>query len=115
MFTFTDGVSEENIDLEEEDRFFVDDIYFNLEVDDNGEYYLVAEEPGIEANNIPIGSAAVPVETIEDLESATITELVTAGVDEEDDEDFRARIIEMLSAPAENANVQQYKTWCEER
>lgn len=114
VFTFTEGVSDESIDLEEEDRFFVDDIYFNLEVDDNGEYYLIAEEPGIEANNIPIGSAVVPVETIEDLESATITELVTVGVDEEEDEDFRARILEMLSAPAENANVQQYKTWCEE-
>lgn len=113
VFTFAEGVSAENIDLEEDDRFFVDDIYFNLVVEDE-EFYLVAEEAGIEANNVPIGSAVVPVETIEALESATITDLVVKGVDEEDDELFRARILEMLSAPAENANAQQYKTWCEE-
>lgn len=113
IFKASTGIPLEEVDLEEGDRFIVEGLYFVLKIDDNGAFYIEAEEAGADCNNIPIGTSAVPVETIDDLAEATLGKIIRNGIDEEDDDAFRLRIQEMLSAPAENANAQQYKTWCE--
>lgn len=100
-------------DLEPGDRFYSDGIYFILLMDEAGQYFLEAEEPGEAGNSIYAGSPAVPVENYDDLESATFGPLIRSGSDMEDDESFRARIKEKISGPAENGNLHQYKTWCE--
>lgn len=107
------GIPFEEVDIEDGDRFIVDGLYFILRQNDDESFYVEAETPGADSNNIPIGTPALPVETIDDLASATIGNIIRSGIDEEDDDAFRLRIQEMLSAPAENANAQQYKTWCE--
>ncbi|MCD8364695.1 MAG: baseplate J/gp47 family protein [Clostridiales bacterium] len=95
------------------ERFYYDGLYFVLCVDDDGVYYLEAEEAGESGNTIYEGTAAVPVNTIEGLTSATFGELYEAGTDEEDDESLRTRVQEKIAGPAENGNKQHYKTWCE--
>ncbi len=107
------GIPFEEVDIEEGDRFIVDGLYFILRQNEDEGFYIEAETPGADSNNIPVGTSALPVETIDDLASARIGNIIRSGIDEEDDDAFRLRIQEMLSAPAENANAQQYKTWCE--
>lgn len=107
------GIPFEEVDIEDGDRFIVDGMYFILKQNDDETFYIEAETPGAGSNNIPTGTPALPVETIDDLANATIGNAIRSGIDEEDDDAFRLRIQEMLSAPAENANAQQYKTWCE--
>ena len=102
------------LDLVDGDVYIVDGLLFNLRISEEGVFTLEASESGVEYNGISSGTNAVPDETVDYLASAVVGELITPGVDEEDDDDFRLRIQEMLSAPAENGNAQQYKTWCEE-
>lgn len=111
--TAAEGIPFEEVDIEEGDRFIIDGMYFILRQNEDESFYIEAETPGADSNNIPVGTSALPVETIDDLASAKIGNIIRSGIDEEDDDAFRLRIQEMLSAPAENANAQQYKTWCE--
>lgn len=116
----SEGIELSSLDLEEDDRFFTENgLYFllkyNLDDDDNIiSYYVEAEEAGSEFNNIVRGTNLVPVSTVDYLASITIQNVIENGVDEESDDDFRKRIQELLSAPAENANEQNYKSWCEQ-
>ena len=112
--TAASGALLEELDIEDGDRYIVNELYFLLRIDDNDSYYLEAEEGGADFNNITAGTMAVPVETVDYLESATVGLQIRPGIEEESDDDFRARIQEALSAPTENANKQQYKTWCED-
>ncbi len=120
--TFTPAEDDEGnpleLDLEDGMEFFSEDseYYFTLTIDNSGTspvYYLTAEEAGIETNTIPTETVIVPVDDIDNLEEAELTTLVTAGADEESDDDFRERLREKLSGAAENGNKQDYKTWCE--
>lgn len=119
--TCDDGLGIDSLDIEENDRFFDENsgLYFLMKFDyteegDISSYYVEAEQAGTDYNDLLSGTQLIPVETIEFLSSITIGNLIRAGVDEEDDEQFRSRIQQLLSAPAENANEQQYKTWCEQ-
>ena len=56
----------------------------------------------------------IPVDDIEGLESASITEVLIHGEDEEDTEAFRARYAEYVSQPSQDGNVNQYKVWAQE-
>lgn len=120
--TFTPAEDDDDnplpLELEDGMEFFSEDseYYFTLKIDNSGltpVYYLTAEEPGIETNTIPTGTSIVPVDDIDNLEEAELTALVTAGADEESDDDFRERLREKLSGAAENGNKQDYKSWCE--
>ena len=96
------------------ERFYTDGVYFVLGYDDDaGVYYLEAEEPGEAGNNVYAGENAVPVNTIEGLESATFGLIYENGTDDEADDDLRERVEEKIAGPAENGNKQHYKTWCE--
>lgn len=93
-------------------EFMVGDIYLVWQsVGD--EFYLVADEAGVQANQLIPGEDLIPVDNVDDLISATLGELVIPGTDEESDEALRARWREAKQGPAENGNRQHYKTWCE--
>ncbi|MCD8208772.1 MAG: baseplate J/gp47 family protein [Bacteroidales bacterium] len=94
-------------------RFYTDGMYFVLRQDENGVYYLEAEEGGEAGNTIYDGTPAIPVNAVDGLVSATFGTLYEAGADEEDDEALRARVQEKIAGSAENGNKQHYKTWCE--
>lgn len=94
-------------------RFFANEQYFTL-TEAGSELVLEAEEPGSSGNDVPLGTAAVPVENMGGLVSCQFGNLMEPGMQMEEDEDFRQRIREKLGGPAENGNRQHYKTWCEE-
>ena len=98
---------------DEGEQFSISEQFFDLYYDDDGNPYFECEDPGTVGNNIPSGTEAVPSSTIEGLSSASIGEMIALGMDAEDDEDYRDRIEERISGPAENGNKQHYKTWCE--
>ena len=100
--------------IEPGERFFTDGIYFVLRINGEGTYYLEAEIAGTAANGIYSGAAAIPVNNIPGLISATFGEIMELGADEESDDDLRARLREKMGGPAENGNKQHYRTWCEE-
>jgi len=91
-----------------EDQLF--DIYYDEET---GAPYFEAVEPGVGGNTIQIGAQAAPVSIVEGLVSATVGNQIEPGTDKQSDADYRQRIQERISGPAENGNKQHYKTWCE--
>ncbi len=95
-------------------RFFCNGQYFTLVEDTELGLYLEAEEPGSAASDIPAGTAIVPMDTISGLTAASIAAEIEPGADEEDDDHLRQRVQEKVAGPAENGNMQHYKTWCEE-
>lgn len=93
-------------------RFFHDGNYFKVQNIKNV-ICFEAESPGEAHNHILPGTTAVPVDNIDMLISSSFGEIYENGTDPEDDENLRKRIIEKLAGPAENGNIQHYKTWCE--
>lgn len=94
------------------ERFFHDGNYFVLG-SDGSNLYFEAETSGTAQNNIPAGTAAVPVNNIEGLTAASFGAIYESGTDKEVDENMRTRLLEKIAGPAENGNRQHYKTWCE--
>lgn len=97
------------------DRFFATDseYYFTLIESEEGGLLLEAETEGAECNTLSAGTELTPVDDIENLEAAYIGEISELGTDEETDEALRTRLREKIAGPAENGNLQHYKTWCE--
>ena len=94
-------------------EFLCDDTYLSLlEVD--GVLCLVANEPGEESNALLSGSDLVPLDNIDDLESATLGDLIIPGTAEESDESLLARWQESKINPLANSNVPQMKLLCEQ-
>lgn len=98
-------------------RFFHNSkgLYFKVTANDDGDLFLTAEEAGTEANEIAVGDAAVPVNTIDGLTASSFGAVEKYGTSEEDDDSLRERLQEKIGGPAENGNKQHYKTWCESR
>lgn len=94
-------------------RFFASGQYFVLMNDDELGLYLEAEDAGTGANDIQPGTSVVPVDTISGLSACSIAEALESGAEEEDDASLRQRVQEKIAGPAENGNMQHYKTWCE--
>lgn len=95
------------------ERFFTNGTYFVLHETEDGILYLEAETAGISGNNVFSGTAAVPVNNIQELISATFGTIMEYGTDDETDDALRLRLREKISSPTENGNKQHYKTWCE--
>lgn len=70
-------------------------------------YKLQCETPGTEGNRY--FGQMLPVDYITGLKSATLTELLIPGEDEEDTETFRKRYLANLSEQAYGGNVADYK------
>ncbi len=95
------------------DEFIIGEQFFDLFYDDDGNPYFECVEPGEVGNGVQEGEPAVPVASIEGLISATVGAPIIAGAEAQNDDDYRERIQERISGPAENGNKQHYKTWCE--
>lgn len=74
-----------------------------------GVYLLECETAGTIGNTL--SGSLLPINYINGLTSATLTELLDAGTDEESTEDFRARYLTILRKPATSGNAQEYYNW----
>ena len=90
------------------DRFSLDTLnYIITEKVSDTEYKLKCETAGI-AGNTQFG-ALVPITFINGLKSATLTELLIPGEDDEDTEVFRARYLASFNNQAYGGNIADYK------
>lgn len=88
-------------------RFRLDTFYYTVtERDEDGTYYLTCETPGAEPNGRT--GTLVPVEYINGLETAALTEIVIPGEDEQSTESFRQEYLESFQAAAFGGNVADY-------
>ena len=72
-----------------------------------GQYQMKCETPG-EAGNLYTGEL-LPIEIRIGLKTATLTDIIIPGEDEEDDESLRARYFEEKNAKKFGGNIEQYK------
>lgn len=72
-----------------------------------GEYLLQCETEGIKGNDY-LGKL-IPVEYIEGLAEAVLTELLTDGEDEENDEELRKRYFESFHSESFGGNIADYR------
>lgn len=93
-------------------EFMCGDTYLTL-IDMDGVLCLVANEPGEESNALLPGSDLIPVDNIDDLESATLGDLIVPGKAEESDESLLVRWQSSKTNPQANSNVPQIKSLCE--
>lgn len=103
----------DGVNVVENMRFFADTFYFKLIYNQNGQLVLEAEVGGEAPNHIPTGTELVPVNTIIGLKSATLGTVIVPGTEVETDDNLRRRLREKIAGPAENGNIQHYKSWCE--
>ncbi len=71
-----------------------------------GAYQMTCETPGADGNKV-LG-AMIPIEYIDGLATATATEILIPGEDEEETEDFRARYFDSFGDKGYGGNVQDY-------
>lgn len=91
-------------------RFSLNDLNYTVlgpHKDIPGEYELECETPG-EVGNEYIGTL-IPIEYIDKLETAKLTELLVPGEDEEDTEVFRQRYLDSFESQAFGGNRADYK------
>ena len=90
-------------------RFSLNDLNYIVQSKTlDGEYNLECEETGVKGNQH--SGDLIPVEYVEGLETAKITELLIPGEDEEDTEDFRKRYFNSLDSQAFGGNRSDYIT-----
>lgn len=102
-----------NIEIPIGTRFNIDKINFKVteKINDN-EYKLQCETAGSEGNK-HLGTL-VPIDYIQGLSTAELTEVIIPGEDEESTEDFRQRYFEEVQSEAFGGNASSYKTWVKE-
>lgn len=89
-------------------RFSLDKLnYVVIEKIGDGQYQLECETPG-EVGNSNFGQL-IPIEYIDGLETAELTELLIPGEDEEDTESIRKRYYQSLEAESYGGNKIDYK------
>lgn len=72
-----------------------------------GSYSLECETPGV-AGNLATGTLT-PIDNITGLARATLGDVLAEAVDQEEDEEYRQRIISAASKPAYGGNVPDYQ------
>lgn len=88
-------------------RFNIDSVNFiATEKIGDGEYQMQCETPGAVGNQ-QLGTM-IPIEYIEGLETAELTEILIPGEDDEDTEDLRTRYFDSFSEQAFGGNIQDY-------
>lgn len=96
-----------NIELAIGTRFSLNDLNYTIvEKIENEAYKLECETAG-EVGNEYIGTL-IPIEYVEGLETAQLTEILIPGEDDEDTESFRQRYFNSLDAQAFGGNVADY-------
>lgn len=90
-------------------NFYVDSPYIDLETESivPGAYNLICEERGIVGNDY-VGPL-LPISNINNLESATMSTIITPARDVETDEELRIRYFDTVNKKAFGGNVAQYE------
>ena len=102
------GVERREATLPIVERFSIDDLIFKAtEKISLGIYKVECETAGIIGNGVT--GNLIPINYIQNLAKAEITELLIPGEDEEDDETLRARLLEQTTEKAFAGNVIDYK------
>jgi len=102
------GANDALMDVPIGSRFRIDDlIYVVTEQISTGEFILECETPGTIGNN-PSGTM-LPIEYVDGLARAELTDIIEHGVDEEDDESLRQRYFDNLRGQAFGGNIADYK------
>lgn len=97
-----------NIDVPIGSRFSLDDLnYVVTEKISDGIFKLQCETVGSKANSY-LGTL-IPIEYIEGLTTAEVTEILVPGEDEEETEAFRERYFQSFESQAFGGNVADYK------
>lgn len=78
----------------------------------DGEYLLQCETIGAAGNNG--AGLLIPIDYINGLETATLTDVVIYGEEEEETEALRTRYFETINNEARDGNVAQYEKWANE-
>lgn len=95
-----------NIDVTGQ-RFNIGSMNFTvIEKIADGEYQVQCETPGVVGNQ-QLGTM-IPIEYIEGLETAELTEILIPGEDEEETEDLRTRYFDSFNEKAFGGNVRDY-------
>lgn len=89
-------------------RFSYDDVnYAVTEKISNGVYFMSCETPGT-AGNKPTGTL-IPIDYVQGLQTATMSEVTVPGEDEEETEVFRARYLASFDSQAYGGNIADYR------
>lgn len=100
--------NENLMDIELNSRFTCNDSYWCvIQKISTGIYSLECESPGAQGNNI--NGNLIPVDYIQGLGSATLTELLIPGEDQENDDELRERYYEQIGEKSFGGNVIDYK------
>lgn len=101
-------ITPSTLELNIGERFSLDNFnYFVTEKKSDGIYKLQCEESGASAN-FQFGQI-IPINYIQGLEYAEITEILIPGEDEESTEDFRKRYFKSVEQEAFGGNIADYK------
>lgn len=88
-------------------RFSIDELtYTTIEKLSDGQYKLECDQLGSIGNDV--SGTLIPIDYIEDLETATLTELLIPGEDEEDTESIRERYFSTFDSTAYGGNQKDY-------
>lgn len=97
-----------NQEIEIGERFFCNDyVYTVTELIDGFSYKMQCNTEGTEANT-NLG-ALNPVDYVDDWQGGEITEIIVAGTDDQDEEDFRQAVIDSFKNLAFGGNRAQYR------
>lgn len=106
--TYTVLKGEFNIDIPLNSRFSLDELnYVAIEKISTGVYKMQCETVGI-IGNTQLGTL-IPIDYINGLETAALTEILIPGEDAEDVETLRARYFNSLDSQAYGGNIADYK------
>lgn len=99
-----------NIDISVGDRFSCGDYnYAATERISSGVWKLTCETAGSTPNS-KLG-ILIPIDYIDGLETAELTEILMSGEDEEETEDFRTRYFSLVRTPTTSGNANHYRQW----
>ena len=91
-------------------RFSIENLnYVVKELIANFDYMLEAEVAGESGNN-PMGDL-IPIDYIDGLEFATLSNIITPGTDDESDDSLRERYRSNITNPPQDGNASQYLDW----
>lgn len=96
-------------------RFSVVDSTHNfrvLEHKPSGEYLLIAETPGKEANSV--NGSLINIDVLQEFSGAILGNVVVPGEDIESDDALRVRATKYIKTPTLNGNLAQYEKWADE-
>lgn len=75
------------------------------------EYRVECEQPGINGNLY--SGPIIPIDYIDGLTSAVLSDVIVPGAEEETDDQLRERLRLRISSPSQDGNVAQYREWAE--